>query len=658
MAKFALPFRQIHLDFHTGPGIPDVGRDFNADEFADEMKAAHVNSVTGFAKCHHGHLYYNTKHPARHPTLKPGLNLLGEQIEALHRRGIRAPIYISVQCDEYAGTTHPDWLALTPDGGRIWNAGPLSAGWHIVDMSSPYQDYLADQIEEVLRVFKPVDGLFLDMCWDQPSCSPHAIAGMLKMGLNPEREADRNRYAHATALRYMARYTKIIRGSHKGRTVPTWYNSRPLWNLAEEKKFLQHVEIEALPTGGWGYMYFPMGVRFVRTFGLPFLGMTGRFHMSWADFGGLKPEAALKYECCQMLAHGARCSVGDQLHPRGRLDRAAYELIGNVYRYVAACEPWCTDSKPVTEIAVLRKTQADYHVQPGDANEGVTRALQQLSYQFDFLPTQADFSRYALVIVPDDLTADAALAARLRQYLRRGGSLLLSGRGALDAAGQPMLPEQGIAAHGDSPFKTTYLRFMDRAADGVPATDHVIYEPGFRMTPTGRTRTLVRVVEPYFERTWQHFCSHRQTPPDKLTRFAAATQRGRVITIAYPIFKAYGTHGNLAFRHLIRAALTRLIPAPLVRAQGPSYLEVCVHRQGPHTVVHALSYCPIRRTQNLDIVEEPAVVPKLPLSVKLAHAPQKVTLQPQGERLTFKYHGGRAEVVIPELRGHTLIVFE
>src|SRR4051812_6021599 len=112
----ALRSRQIHLDFHTGPWIPDVGRDFDAREFAQTMKRAHINSVTVFAKCHHGHLYYNTKHPARHPGLKRGLNLLGEQIEALHRQDIRAPIYISVQCDEYAADNHPEWIARKADG--------------------------------------------------------------------------------------------------------------------------------------------------------------------------------------------------------------------------------------------------------------------------------------------------------------------------------------------------------------------------------------------------------------------------------------------------------------------------------------------------------------------------------------------------------------
>ena len=54
--SFHFPFRQIHLDFHTGPAIPDVGTKFDGDAFAEQLAAAHVNSVTLFAKCHHGHL--------------------------------------------------------------------------------------------------------------------------------------------------------------------------------------------------------------------------------------------------------------------------------------------------------------------------------------------------------------------------------------------------------------------------------------------------------------------------------------------------------------------------------------------------------------------------------------------------------------------------
>jgi hypothetical protein len=116
MKQMSLRQRQIHLDFHTGPAIPEVGADFDARAFARTMKRSHVNSVTVFAKCHHGHLYYATRRPARHPGLEAGLDLTGKQVAALHAEGIRAPIYISVLLDEYAANTHPEWIARSPDG--------------------------------------------------------------------------------------------------------------------------------------------------------------------------------------------------------------------------------------------------------------------------------------------------------------------------------------------------------------------------------------------------------------------------------------------------------------------------------------------------------------------------------------------------------------
>ena len=64
----------------------------------------------------------------------------------------------------------------------------LNAGWAGPGHVQPYQDYLAELVEEVLRRYAPVDGIFLDMCWDQPSVSKWALAGMAKRRLDPRSE--------------------------------------------------------------------------------------------------------------------------------------------------------------------------------------------------------------------------------------------------------------------------------------------------------------------------------------------------------------------------------------------------------------------------------------------------------------------------------------
>ncbi|MCZ8098068.1 MAG: hypothetical protein O9972_09145 [Burkholderiales bacterium] len=50
--------------------------------------------------------------------------------------------------------------------------------------------------------------------------------------------------------------------------------------------------------------------------------MTGKFHTTWGEFGGFKTADALRYVASAMLAFGAACSVGDQVHPSGELEEA------------------------------------------------------------------------------------------------------------------------------------------------------------------------------------------------------------------------------------------------------------------------------------------------------------------------------------------------
>jgi hypothetical protein len=56
-----LRYRQVHLDFHTSEFIPEVAKDFDAEAFAQKLKQANVDSITCFARCHHGWLYYPSK---------------------------------------------------------------------------------------------------------------------------------------------------------------------------------------------------------------------------------------------------------------------------------------------------------------------------------------------------------------------------------------------------------------------------------------------------------------------------------------------------------------------------------------------------------------------------------------------------------------------
>lgn len=656
--RASFPKRIVHLDFHTGPDIPDVGADFDPDRFAQTFVDAHVDSVTVFAKCHHGHLYYQTSHPARHPSLVPGLDLLADQIEALHHRGIRAPIYLSVQCDEYAANTHPEWIALTPELQQVkGSANAFEAGWQILDMSSPYQDYLAQQLEEVLDRFAPTDGIFLDMCWDQVSCSRWAIDGMKKAMLDPADAHDRQRYARQVAHQYMGRYRAMVDQAHQNSSpVGVWFNSRPKTNLPTEKKFLRHVEIEALPTGGWGYAYFPYVARFVRSLDMPTLSHTGRFFRSWGDHGGLKPSMALKYECCQILSQGMTSGVGDLLHPRGVLNPSVYHLIGQVYAHVHACEPFVDHGKHLADLAVIVDPALGDN--PGPVGIGVVRMLQQLQQQFDLLPPDAALTGYRVVIVPENVSLDASLRDRLHEYLQQGGALIFSGRSALDSDHQPWFEQQQMRVTDASAATHLFLHPAQEVSQNLPAFAHVIYEPTYRARPEGLGRALARLGEPYFPRRYDHFSGHEYTPEADVTEDAAIIEGQRIISFTLPIFTLYANHPVPYFRQLFANCLHRLLPDPLVVAAGPSRLETTVVQTNTHLAIHLLSFSSERRAEGLDVVEDAIPLVDMPLAIRCPAAPSKATLQPMGRALPLEYQNGYAHTRVTLTDGHGLVVLD
>ena len=124
-----------------------------------------------------------------------------------------------------------------------------------------------------------------------------------------------NVFSGNVMLKYYERVNSTVQNINP--EMPIFHNSGYLaLNRLDLLKYFSHLELESLPTGGWGYDNFPKTAAFARKTGLEFVGMTGKFHSSWGEFGGLKHPNALRYECAAMIAAGAKCSIGDPTSSR------------------------------------------------------------------------------------------------------------------------------------------------------------------------------------------------------------------------------------------------------------------------------------------------------------------------------------------------------
>jgi len=675
MTTFDLRYRQVHLDFHTSPDIPGIGARFDADRFADTLAAAGVDSVTCFARCHHGYLYYQTQtHPERvHPQLEVK-DLLEQQIAACHARDIRVPVYTTVQYDEYTANAHRDWLAIEPDGSFRGTA-PLEAGFYrVCDVLHPgYRRFLREHIADIFASLGRLDGLFLDIVGLRDSVAPHWIESMDRRGFDPEDPTDRYRHCVEVIDEWKLETTEFIKSLPQYADDCTiFYNAghvgpRHRTTLAA----YSHYELESLPSGGWGYTHFPLAMRFAE--GLspqhPCLGMTGKFHTAWGDFSSYKNPAALQFECFQMLSLNARCSIGDQLPPDGQIDEATYDLIAKAYRSVEAKEPWCRGARGVREVGVLTPEEfagqasgqfaATTERQPVEMI-GLVHMLQELHLQFDILDTSRDFDGYKLLILPDRVPVDVELRAKLRAYLDKGGKLIASYASGLNREGEGFaLDEMGVEFVGESAYSPDFILPGEAFDAGLPHTGHVMYRRGLEVKAVGGAMPLANVEVPYFNRTWRHFCSHRHTPSSRKSAYPGVVESaaGHAVYFSHPIFSQYHDNAPLWCKKLVAAAVHRLVGDTMVRTNGPSTLLVNVNEQidEQRYVLHLLHYIPERRGKAFDIIEDVIPLHDVQLDVKLPRHVASARLVPAGDPLDFERQGDRVSLTVPKVDGHAML---
>ena len=168
---------------------------------------------------------------------------------------------------------------------------------------------------------------------------------------------------------------------------------------------------------------------------------------------------------------------------------------------------------------------------------------------------------------------------------------------------------------------------------------------------------LAERVEPYFDRSWRHFCSHLQTPSSGRRNGPAIVAGDGTVYFAHPVFSQYDANAPRWCKTLVANALARLLPEPLVRHDGPSSLRVGLTEQPAERrwVLHLLHYIPERRGRSFDTIEDVIPLHDLGVSVRAPAGVRSVTRAPGGEPLAFEVRDGRVEVRLDRLDGHAIL---
>ena len=674
--KKELRFRQIHLDFHTSPCLEGIGESFDKKLWQERLQMAHVDSITCFSSGHHGWSFHPTEVGQIHPGLK--FNLLRAQIDASHEIDVNVPIYLTAGVNNRVAELEPGWREITPNGEYGgWTQSPLKPGFKTMCFNSPYLDYLCRQIEEAARMFPDADGMFFDIISQGECCCAWCMRDMVKEGYDPENSADRKRFARRTLIKYLKKATEAARCVN-----PDWnvfHNNGGLLTPGNRDllPYFSHLELESLPTGGWGYDHYPLLAAFCRNLeDYDFMGMTGKFHSTWGEFGGFKHPNALRYECAAMLSQGSKCSIGDQLHPCGLPDESTYRIIGEAYKEVEEKEPWCRKVTSCATVGLLSNRGFNNVRQLGideTVEIGVSRLLLECHIPFDRLDVESDLNAFKVLILADDLRVDSALEKRLKEFLANGGKIIASGSSILKKDADELFTDLPVTQDGLTELFPNYIECAKEYAPELISTPFVMYHPSLKIKVKDGAESLGKVYDPYFVRAYNHFSSHQHTP-NKTTPsgYDAGFISKNVLYFAHDVFRLYAQYGNVMLKQFLRNAMLAFMEKDLpfttnLPSQGRATLML--QKEEKRYVAHALyantilrglksdAFAPhIRPTGTVEVIEELNPCYNVTFSFRVPEKITSVTLEPQGKEIPFEEKDGVVTVKLDSFICHQMIV--
>ena len=588
--------------------------------------------------------------------MHPGLSfdLLGAQLEACKEAGVNAPVYISAGFDEKDYDRHPEWRWVPSKDSEDVLEYHNETHFHHLCFNTHYLDALCAQVEEVMEKYNPC-GIFLDIISPKICYCEKCLSDMKAAGLDSDNYEDCRKFSIITFNKYADAINASVRKYSDTATI--FHNSGHI--PKGDHSFINkntHLELESLPTGGWGYDHFPLSAAYVRTLGnKEYLGMTGKFHQSWGEFGGFKHPNALIYETALSVMNGAGCSIGDQLHSSGEMNPATYSLIGKAYSRVEEREPWLNGAVNVADIAVLSVEATTGNREARD-DIGANRMLLENKNLYNFIDEAADISGYKLLILPDNCRISDGMLEKINAFILNGGKVLASGESIIRDG--KFILDTGAVFTGKNEFSPTYFVPLFPTVNGDTA--YIMRCDSYKIEARDCEVTALR-ENPYFNRERERFCSHMHAPNNEEERFPAVVIKGNVAYISWNIFTAYGELGHLCFKEIFTDTVKRLTGDTLsVKVSLPDKAAMTLTRQEKEkrSILHLLFAHTTVRGRSTEVIEDTIPLYNVKCEVRYENKPSRVYLAPEKTEIPFIYENGKVIFTVPVVDIHAMAVIE
>lgn len=671
-------YRKLFFDFHSAGTAVGLAAAFDAEGRADRLVAANVQGVSVFTKCGFGYSFYQ-KGSIRyqHPHLPAGLDMLGEQIDALHRRGLKAIGYYHTFNSEPIARDHPEWIERNADG--------TTRGISICLLSPLATEWMLPHIAEIVANYD-VDSMFFDGTYAHSVCYCAGCKKRFAADCGRELPKDNKDANWGAFVAWKLQALKDLRQA----ICETIHAIRPEcvvsvnWSYTPRMPEIVPEEIGALVAdimpddqvfaGSYLSSYWELLER-------PFDIMNSAFLQWWGDWG-CKPAVAMQQEVATAIAHGGLTWIGYQMQQDFDVQPAVMGELGKTLGFVREREDLLVGSEAVPNVAVLHSLHNHFTGDPlffvrETSARGAHRMLAQSMIPHNLVSEETllrRLSEFSAVVLPDQRYLEPALVSALEEWVNEGGVLIaMAGTGTLEKSadgqcGMPSYGETGAFAL-ESLLGVTLREAYDQSHAYIEVTDERL-KPGTLDMPhlaeapfmfvdavAADVEVLAGLRRAYLREDGEYLL--RWSPVGEDSGHPAITLRkvgeGYAAYIAGDICHAYQVKNQWNLKHLLANLLRVTMPEPLVSVEAPAWLEVVLRRQPEQNrlLVHLINEHGDHAVDtNFRTVEAVLPVRDVTVQVRCPLEPKSVTLEPGGVQPRWAYEDGAATIEVPEVHIH------
>jgi len=144
-------YRMMEWECHTPP---QGNFEINLEAALGAARDAGAESMMFYSQDHWGYAFYQSDVAVRHPHLKG--DFFGDEVKIARKLGMSVVCYYSLQFNNQAVLTHPDWAWVNSHGEQ------QRFRWYMTCLDSPYRQYVLAMINELFSRYE-IDELFLDI---------------------------------------------------------------------------------------------------------------------------------------------------------------------------------------------------------------------------------------------------------------------------------------------------------------------------------------------------------------------------------------------------------------------------------------------------------------------------------------------------------------